>query len=111
MFCEDFIKPSNIHEGLFVGYLWKNPKLYKKYKNSEITQYNKDNNEGTLTVRMWYFYYKLGQAMSEHGINDFNDTAVYSFVSSQPDIDDFSWLRRYNKYGGYQQIYQIMHLA
>ena len=108
MFCEDFIKPSNIHEGLFVGYLWKNPKLYKKYKNSEITQYNKDTNEGTFTVRMWYFYYKLGQSMNEHGINDFNDTAVYSFVSSQPDIDDFSWIKRYNKYGGYQQIHQIM---
>ena len=108
MFCEDFIKPSNIHEGLFVGYLWKNPKLYKKYKNNEITQYSNTTNQGTFTVKMWYFYYKLGQAMFDSGIQNFNDTTVYSFVSSQPDIDDFSWIKRYNKYGAYQQIYQIM---
>lgn len=108
VFCEDFIKPSGIHESLFIGYLWKTPSLYKKYKNHSVTQFNKDTNEGTLTIKMWYFFYKLGEIMYDSGIRDFSDTAVYSFVSSQPDIDDFSWIKRYNKYGGFQTIYQIM---
>lgn len=108
MFCQEFIKPSNIHESLLVGYLWSNPNLYKKYKNNDIYEYNKDTNEGTFTVQMWYFYYELGKAMFNGGLKDFNDTSVYSFVSSQPNLDDSSWIKRYNKYGGFQTIYQLI---
>lgn len=108
MFCEDFIKPSGIHESLFVGYLWQNPKLYKKYKNNEITQHSKDTNEGMFTSKLWYFYYKLGERMFFSGIQNFNDVVAMSFISSQPDVGNFSWGKSYSKFGGFQTIFQIM---
>lgn len=108
MFCRDFIDPSMIHEGLLVGYLWKNPKLFKKYKNYEITKYEEKNNTGTITTEMWYFYYKLGELMVENGIDKFNDTTVYSFVSSQPETKEKSWIRDYDNFGGFSTIYQII---
>lgn len=33
----EFLDPSQVHEALFVGYLWSNPALYQKYKTYKIT--------------------------------------------------------------------------
>ena len=106
--CQEFIKNSMIHESLFVGYVWNNPKLYRKYKEYQITKYEEDTNEGTMTIEMWYFFYELGRKMVEKGIQKFNDTTVYSFVSSQPESQDFSWMKKYNEYGGFGTIHQLM---
>ena len=108
MFCEEFIQPSKIHESLFVGYLWKNPKLFKKYKNYEITKYDEKTNMGTIVTDMWYFYYILGKTMIENGVAKLDDdTTVYSFISSQPKLCDKSWIDEYNQYGGFASISTI----
>lgn len=108
MFCKEFIEPSGLHEGLFVGSLWNNPKLYRKYKNDQLTQYNDKTNEGLFTKKDFYFLYKLGEQMYSSGVQSFNETTVYAFISSQPDIGSFNWLKTYNKYGGFNKVQQLI---
>jgi len=108
MGCQEFVKSSMTHEALFVGNLWNNPKLYKKYKNYDMTEYNEKTGVGTFTIGMWYFFMKLGEKMVESGVQKFNDTTVYSFISSQPDIGESSWVKKYKKFGGFQSINSVM---
>ncbi|MDR0123092.1 replication protein [Bacillus pumilus] len=98
----EFVDPSQVHEALFVGYLWSNPSLYQRYKTHKIT--NK-----SFTEQTWYFYYTVGLQMFDNGIRDFDDKTVYSFVVSRPkEKNKKSYIEAYNDFGAFQTIEEIM---
>ncbi|EGL19831.1 hypothetical protein [Paenibacillus sp. HGF7] len=98
----EFISPSEVHESLFVGYLWKTPTLYSKYKIHKI-------DKNTFTRPIWYFYYYVGKEMFESGLRSFEDTSVYSFLSSKPiEKGKGAWLEVYNEYGAYGTIAELI---
>lgn len=77
MFLKEFVEPSAIHESIFVGYLWSDPNLYRKYRNHTISR-------ETFTEQIWWFYYRLGKEMYDKSVREFDDVTVYSFTTSQP---------------------------
>lgn len=91
---KEFIEPSKKHEQLYVGFLWNNPSLYRKYRQHDITK-------DTFTTDMWYFFYRLGEAMWSSGVRTFDEETTISFISSQnnPKI-----LKRFGEYGYYETI-------
>ncbi|WP_372011418.1 replication protein [Paenibacillus chitinolyticus] len=98
----EFIAPSEVHESLFVGYLWKTPTLYSKYKIHKI-------DKTTFTRPIWYFYYYVGKEMFESGLRSFEDTSVYSFLSSKPkEKGKADWLEVYNEFGAYSTIAELV---
>lgn len=104
-YLDQFVLPSEVHESLFVGNLWKNPNLYSKYKSHTILQ-------DTFTKKTWYFFYNLGKDMYDSGIRSFEDTAVYSFLISRPqESGKETLLETYNKYKGYSTINELMQEA
>src|SRR5690606_21918148 len=78
----------------YVGFLWNNPSLYRKYRQHDITK-------DTFTTDMWYFFYRLGEAMWSSGVRTFDEETTISFISSQnnPKI-----LKRFGEYGYYETI-------
>lgn len=100
--AKEFVEPSFIHESLLCGYLWKNPHLFRKYKNHKITK-------ATFTSDVWYFYYYLGNQMFESGIREFDDKTTYAFIVSMPKENGRkSWIDAYNSFGAYQTIQELM---
>lgn len=101
-YIDEFISPSKIHESLLIGYLYSKPMLYAKYKNRNITQ-------DAFTESIWWFYYKMGEAMFDSGIRNFDDKTIYSFVVSQPqETGRPSYIDSYNSFGGFTTIYQLI---
>jgi hypothetical protein len=101
-YIDQFVIPSAVHESLFVGYLWKNPSLYSKYKSHKIEK-------ETFTKKIWYFYYYIGKEMFESGMRTFEDTSVYSFLTSKPkENGKKSYFDIYNDYGGFDTIQELM---
>ncbi|MFE4571402.1 replication protein [Paenibacillus chitinolyticus] len=101
-YINEFVDPSPIHESLFAGYLWRNPSLFSKYKMHKIEKQ-------TFTQPIWYFYYYIGKEMFDSGIRKFEDTSVYSFLTSKPaEKDKKSLIDLYNDFGGYNTILDIM---
>ncbi|MCR8641415.1 replication protein [Paenibacillus sp. N1-5-1-14] len=101
-YIEQFTLPSEIHESLFVGNLWKNPNNYSKYKTHKIVR-------ETFTQDIWYFYYYIGKEMFDNGVRSFEDTTVYSYVSSKPkEGNKKSYFELYNEYGGFSTIQELM---
>lgn len=98
---KEFVNPAKIHEQLFIGYLWKNPSLYGRYKSNDI-------DESTFTERKWFFYFCLGKAMFESGLNTFDDVSTYSFISSRGENDGNNIVIKYNEYGGYEPIAELI---
>lgn len=84
-------------EASFVFCLWKNPSLYDDYK---------DINEHTLITTDAKFYYLLGKALREQGLNTFDNLSVDTFLSTKPEIK-----KRYDNYGGWKEIEQLMSLT
>jgi hypothetical protein len=94
--------PSEPHESLFVGHLWKNPNNYAKYKAHKIA-------EETFTQGIWHFYYHIGKEMYDNGIRSFEDTAVYSYITSKPkESNKKSYFERYDEYGGFSTVQELM---
>lgn len=97
-YLKEFIEPSEVHEALFVGFLWSDPKLYNTYKVHKIQR-------NTFTKNIWYDYYYFGKEMSESGIETFDDRTVYSYISSKPkEVNKKSYMDIYNAHGGYDTI-------
>lgn len=99
---DQFTLPSEIHESLLIGHLWKTPILYSKYKTHKIVK-------ETFTKSIWYFYYYLGKEMYDNGIRSFEDTTVYSFVTSKPkEGNKVSYFDSYNNFGGFNTVEELM---
>jgi hypothetical protein len=97
-----FVLPSEVHESLFVGSLWKNPRLYLKYKVHGIDR-------NTFTKGIWYFFYYIGKEMYDNGIRSFEDTAAYSFLTSKPqEVGNKPLIETYNEHGGFSTISELM---
>jgi hypothetical protein len=96
------VLPSEVHESLFVGNLWKNPNLYSKYKSHKIEQ-------GTFTKPIWYFYYHIGKEMYDNSIRSFEDTSVYSYLTTKPkEQNKKSYFEFYDESGGFATIQDLM---
>jgi replicative DNA helicase len=101
-YITEFTEPSKIHESIFVGYLWRTPQLYEKYKSHEI---DKD----TFIHPVWYFFFRIGKEMYESSIRNFDDVTTYSFVTSKPkEVGKKSYFEVYNEYGGHNTIVDII---
>lgn len=99
---DEFVLPSEPHESLFIGYLWKNPNLITKYKSHKIEK-------ETFTKKIWYFYYHIGKEMFDGGIRTFDDASVYSFITSKPaETGKKSYFDYYNEYGGFSTVQELM---
>lgn len=99
---KQFTEPSAVHESLFIGYLWKNPSLYSKYKSHTISKI-------TFTKDIWYFYYYIGQEMYDSGMRAFEDTSVYSYLTSKPkETNKKSLFEIYDRFGGYETIQELL---
>lgn len=95
---EKFIVPSEIHEQLFVGYLWKTPSLYQKYRSHNIEK-------ETFTNNKWFFYFWLGKEMYDNGVRTFDDVTAYSFVSSRKEKKGKKGIQYYyEEFGEYNSI-------
>ncbi|SDX93817.1 DnaB-like helicase C-terminal domain-containing protein [Thermoactinomyces sp. DSM 45892] len=93
-----FITPSEIHEQLYVGYLWRTPSLYQKYRSHTIER-------DTFTKDIWFYYYWLGKEMYDHGVRTFDDVTVYSFVNSRYEKEHSKGIGHYyHEFGGYETI-------
>lgn len=92
-----FRHPSEIHEQLFIGYLWQTPSLYQKYRTHTIEQ-------GTFTNEKWFFYYWLGKDMYENGVRTFDDVTTYSFVTSRKEKDGKGIKYYFEKFGEYETV-------
>lgn len=102
---DEFVTPSEVHEGLFIGNLWKNPNLYSKYKSHTIKQ-------DTFTKKIWHFYYYIGKEMYDGGVRHFEDTVVYSFLLSRPpETGKETLLETYNKFKGFATVNELMNEA
>ena len=84
-------------EASFVFCLWKNPSLYDDYKDIE---------DGTLITSDAKFYYYLGKALRNQGLNTFDDLSVSNYLSTKPDIR-----KRYEDYGGWKEVEQLKNLT
>ena len=84
-------------EASFVFCLWKNPSLYDDYKDIE---------DGTLITSDAKFYYYLGKALRNQGLNTFDDLSVSNYLSTKPDIK-----KRYEDYGGWKEVEQLKNLT
>lgn len=101
-FIEEFIKPSKIHEQIFVGYLWRTPQMYEKFKKHKITK-------DTFTESIWHFYYHIGSMMFDKGIRTFDEVTVYSFLASQPkEKNKKSLFDYYDGFKGYDTVKNII---
>jgi hypothetical protein len=91
-----------VHESLFVGYLWKTPSLYEKYRSHNIEK-------ETFTNGIWFYFYYIGKEMYNSGIRTFDDISTYAFVSSKPkEVKKKSYMELYNEYGGFDSIGDLL---
>lgn len=74
--------------------MWNSPSLYRKYKSHDITK-------DTFTSDLWYFYYRLGEAMWNSGVRTFDEETTVSFITTQnnPKI-----LKDFEKHGYYETV-------
>ena len=84
-------------EASFVFCLWKNPSLYDDYK---------DINDNTLTTMDAKFYYLLGKALRNQGLNTFDNLSVDTYMSTRPEIK-----KMYDEYGGWKEIETLKNLS
>ncbi|WP_256719450.1 replication protein [Paenibacillus odorifer] len=85
-----------------MGSLWKYPQLFSKYKSHTITR-------ETFTKGIWYFYYYIGKEMYDNGVRNFEDTTVYSFLTSKPpEKGKKPLIDIYNGHGGYVTIKELI---
>lgn len=94
---DKFIEPSKVHEQLFIGYLWRTPSLYQKYRSHTIEA-------DTFTEKKWYYFFWLGKEMYENGIRTFDDVTTFSFVDSRKESKGKGIHYYYNKFGGYDTL-------
>lgn len=91
-----------MHESLFIGYLWKTPSLYEKYRSHNIER-------STFTNDRWFDFYYIGREMYANGIRTFDDVSTYTFVSSKPkEVNKKSYMELYNEHGGYASISDLL---
>jgi replicative DNA helicase len=101
-YLPEFVDPSKIHESIFIGYLWRTPQLYEKYKLHNIKS-------STFTEQLWFFLFYIGREMYNNGIRSFDDITVYSFLTSRPKEEGKkSWFEYYNENGGYSLIEDLI---
>lgn len=84
-------------EASFVFCLWKNPSLYDDYK---------DISDNTLITPDAKFYYLLGKALREQGLNTFDNLSVDTFLSTKPAIK-----KKYDDYGGWKEVEELKNLT
>lgn len=84
-------------EASFVFCLYKNPTLYDDYKNLH---------EGTLITTDAKFYYLLGRALRDQGLNTIDNLSMDNFLSTKPEIK-----KKYDDYGGWKVIEELKNLT
>ncbi|GLO66249.1 hypothetical protein MACH08_20330 [Oceanobacillus kimchii] len=81
--------------------MWRNPTLYRKYKSHEITR-------ESFVTSIWYFYYRLGEAMWNSGIRTFDEETTFPYMAKQTN-EKIS--KSYEKYGGYDTVWVVMDMC
>lgn len=87
-------------EACFVFSLWKDPELYEDYQDIDIKK------NAFLTDKDAMFYFMLGKAMYQQGYRIFDHVTLETFLEHKPEI-----YKRYNQYGGYHEIEQLMSIV
>lgn len=85
-------------EASFVFCLWKNPTLYDDYKDLDA--------KTVLATQDARFYYLLGKALRDTGLNTFNNLSIDNYLSTRPEIKKI-----YDNYGGWKEVDQILNLT
>lgn len=89
---------SNPIESYIVGLFWKYPELYFDYDDDKINKY-------TFVSDVWRFYFFLGKYLKvNEGKTILDDIAV------ELGLDKFNskWKEKYEKYGGYEIIQELL---
>lgn len=82
-------------EAILTGLLWNNTDFYDMYSSETL-------NKKTLGNSVWSFYVGLGRYLYGKGINVMDDLSV------QGAVIDLKLEDKYEKYGGYQTIEELM---
>lgn len=96
-FEKNLIYSQQRQEGLYIITIYKDAELYYEYKiDPEM-----------LVGKEWRFFYKIAQQIIEDGARKLDAVTVGTFVSSASD----KVKELYEKYGGFQQIYDSMDIV
>lgn len=82
-------------EAILVGILWNNPDIYNSYSVEKL-------NKKTMGNAVWAFFVGLGRHLHDSQLSVLDDISVYSAVK------DLGLTERFEKYGGYQVIEELM---
>lgn len=82
-------------ESILCGILWNNPDLYDMYPEEKL-------NKKTMGNAVWAFYLGLGRKLHEKGISIIDDISVHGLIV------DLKLEDRFEKYGGYDTIDELM---
>lgn len=82
-------------ESYLTGLFWSNPELYSFYNDEKINSNNFANN-------VWSFFFRVGRELANRKIATFDDISVGKIV------EELSWRKHYDKYGGYDTMDELM---
>lgn len=95
MSSKQLAQESYNKEAILVGILWNNPDLYDVYNADKLNM----KSFGNIN---WAFYMGLGRKLHNDNIKVFDDISVQSAVT------ELKLNERYEKYGGYEVIEELM---
>ena len=87
-------------EASFVFCLWKDPTLYDDYKEVNA------GNDKTLITRDAVYYFNLGRALRNQGLNTLDALSVDNFLATRPQIK-----KMFDEYGGWKEIEELKNLV
>lgn len=80
-------------EASFVFCFWKDPTLYDDYKDVNV------GDDKTLISKDAIFYFRLGRALREQGLNVIDNISIDNYLVSRPQVK-----KTFDEYGGYKEI-------
>lgn len=80
-------------EGCFVACFWKDPTLYDDYKDIDMNDFVSEEAK---------FYFNLGKALRNQGLNTIDSVSVDNFLSYHEKIKD-----QFYEYGGWREIEEL----
>lgn len=89
---------SNPVEAYIVGLFWKHPEFYLDYGEERISQ-------NTFSYDIWWYYFSLGRHMRMR-----ENKLIFDDIAVDTTLTKFAerWCERYEEYGGYQIVQELM---
>ena len=84
----------------FVFCFWKDPTLYDDYKEVNVGK------DKTLINEDSIFYFNLGRALRNQGLNTFDNISVSNYLITRGDIG-----HKFEEYGGWREVENLMKLV